>query len=307
MIRIRGIVAATVMTLITSLSAAFTASPAGATYPGLDGKIAFVRANQIHTMSATGTGVAKLTSTGKNYRPKWSPDGKRIAYINEVGGLRDVWVMAADGATKQRVTRLGNITSNPTWSANGARLAFANSTLHTIKSTAPFGTPAEPVADVSTGSYCESEPGPVPVDRFIAWSTDGTRIAVYNHDNCHEDDSIYMYYPASGAYDQVASVGADCCGYADWSDLFWGPSNRLGFTEKDYGDYGEENNPAKVSYNGFVSAPGDVGGAPSPSGTYVAVTNASSGTAQIFRVNSNGTGRRLLAAGYQSDWQRVAP
>jgi Tol biopolymer transport system component len=53
--------------------AAFTATSANATYSGRDGKIAFVRANQIYSMSATGTTVVKLTPSGKNYRPRWSP------------------------------------------------------------------------------------------------------------------------------------------------------------------------------------------------------------------------------------------
>jgi len=55
------------------------AAPAEATFTGTDGRIAFVRSNQIYTIAPSGGTATKLTSTGKNYRPEWSPDGTRIA------------------------------------------------------------------------------------------------------------------------------------------------------------------------------------------------------------------------------------
>ena len=37
------------------------------------GKLAFVRSNQIYTATTTGGAVRQLTTSGKNYRPHWSP------------------------------------------------------------------------------------------------------------------------------------------------------------------------------------------------------------------------------------------
>lgn len=300
MLRLRaGVVAAV-------LSAATVAS---ATYAGADGKIAFVRSNQIYTMTSTGTAVTKLTSAGKNYRPKWSPDGTRISYIHEsAGGAKDVWVMGAAGGGKQAVTRTGDVTSaGAAWSPNGRTLAFSDGTLETVRSTAPFGTPVH-VTGYQTGSeWCGSqdpaERHEVSVDRFLAWSPDGTRIALFNHSDCYYDDAVWMYYPATGEVRQLQATGADSSGYHDWLDLFWGAGGRLGYTDVDRGDYGEDAAPSQVSYPGYVSAAGDAGGAPSPSGTYLAVTNASSGTARVFRVKADGTGRTQLTSGYQPDWQ----
>jgi Tol biopolymer transport system component len=76
---------------------------ADAAYPGGDGKIAFVRANQIYVINADGTGLKQLTTGAKNYRPKWSPNGQRIAYIHEAtGGSKDIWVMSATGTNRIR-------------------------------------------------------------------------------------------------------------------------------------------------------------------------------------------------------------
>ena len=56
-------------------------SPAEAAYPGSNGKVAFVRANQIWTVNADGTGEVQLTSAvAPSADPQWSPNGTRILY-----------------------------------------------------------------------------------------------------------------------------------------------------------------------------------------------------------------------------------
>lgn len=312
MTRLRSALVALAMMAASLLGMAATASSASATYKGSDGKIAFVRANQIYTMSPTGTGVTRLTSSGKNYHPHWSPDGKRISYINQTAaGAKDVWVMSATGGNKQQVTRLGDVASaGASWSPDGRKLAFATDTLQTVKATAPFGAPVQLTGYATNSQMCgssdPSERYPIYVDRFVAWSPDGSRIAVFNHSDCYFDDAIWWYYPVTGELRQQRAVGSDSGGYRDWLDLFWGPTNKFGYTDIDRGQYGQDTSPSRVVYGGYSSAAGDAGGAPSPSGTYVAVTNASSGTAKIYRVNHDGTGRRVLTTGYQADWQRVS-
>jgi hypothetical protein len=303
-----------IMALVASgfLGATVTADSAMATYPGGDGKIAFVRANQIYTMSGTGTGITQLTTAGKNYRPEWSPNGQRISYIHEVAGARDVWVMAADGSSKQQVTRLGNVTSaGATWSPTGAKLAFASGqVLSIVKATAPFGSPTHPKGYRTGTDFCGDETpadaAAVYVDRFLAWSPDGTRIAVLGlGGDCFYDDALWMYYPATQELREYLAGGADCCGYADWLELFWGPGGRFGYTNVDRGDYGQDTNPSRIVYSGFASRDNDTGGAPSPSGLSMAFTNSSSGTAGVFRAKVDGSARQRLTDGYQPDWQSV--
>ena len=285
-------------------------APADATYAGRDGRIAFVRSDQIYTMSSSGASVKKLTSSGKNYRPKWSPDGRRISYIHEADGHTDVWVMGPYGRGKRAVTRTGNVTSaGATWSPDGQTLALAlDSQLYTVSATAPFGsqTPT-PLLGYGTGGFCESDqPRPVYVDRFLAWSPDGSRIAIFNHDDCQLDDRIDWYFTATGERRTYDASGADCCGYLDWSELFWGPGNQFGYSQRDLGQNGElVNAPIRIIYPGFASRDGDTGGAPSPSGGYLALTNASSGTSKVIRARADGTGRVVLGTGSQPDWQAL--
>jgi hypothetical protein len=104
---------------VTSLSGA-----AQAAYPGGNGLIALVRSGNIYTVNpahVAGT-LVKLTKDGRASGPRWSPNGKQIAYIDR-GNL---WVMKANGSHKKRLT-VGApryIDSRPTWSPNGRYLAF---------------------------------------------------------------------------------------------------------------------------------------------------------------------------------------
>ena len=255
-------------------------------------------------MSSTGTGITRETSAGKNYRPEWSPDGRRIAYIHEAGGRHDVWVMSATGTGKRAVTTTGDVTSaGASWSPDGRTLAYAAGGVLQVVALAPGSVPTTP-SGYESNSWCAPDPLPsIPVDRFVAWAPDGGRIAVYNRSDCYFDYAMWWYHPATGETSQVQAAGADCCGYAEWTDLFFGPTGEFGYSERDGGDYGETYGPRLIVYPGFASRAGDTGGAPSPSGRFMAFTTNASGTASVMRADVDGTHRRRLTTGYQPDWQ----
>lgn len=67
------------------------------------------------------------------YTPRWSPDGSRIAYVNqEVGAPPSVWIMYADGSSQ---TLIAEHAGQPTWSPDGTMLAFV-----AMKSPQPYAT-----------------------------------------------------------------------------------------------------------------------------------------------------------------------
>jgi Tol biopolymer transport system component len=300
---------ATVLAVLASLLAvAVTASSAGATYHGRDGRIAFVRNDQIYTVRPDGTGIHRLTTIGKNYHPKWSPSGQRIAFVHETStGATDLWVMSAKGSGKAQVTHVGDVTE-PTWSPNGRYLAFGGGGgLEKVRSTYPFGSPTVLSAYYTHRGCCEdelpSDAHPLSVDRFVAWSPDGTRIAVWNHDSPQVDDVLWMYYPRTGEARSYLETGAACCGRLDVVDLFWGPSGAFGYAQT---DLTEEPLPSTIVYPGYAGKPGDTGPAPDPAGGKIAVTNPSSGRSNIYVQAINGAHRRFLTCGYQPDWQAIA-
>jgi hypothetical protein len=106
------------------LSATVLPGAAQAAYQGGDGLIAFVRSGNIYTVNPAhpAGSLVKLTSDGRSSGPRWSPNGKRIAYIDR-GNL---WVMNANGSQKKRLTVAAPkyVDSRPTWSPNGKYLAF---------------------------------------------------------------------------------------------------------------------------------------------------------------------------------------
>ncbi len=292
-----------------SSAAPAPARPAAARHRALDGRIAFVRDGQVFSMDRWGGDVRRLTSRGTNTHPQWSPDGRRIAYLHEADGRRDIWVMWAGGAGQRAVTSTGDVSSDgASWAPSGRRLAFADGLgeLVTIRSQAPFGTP-EVAQSFSTGGFCDEgdvgDRAPVPVVRFLSWSAGGV-IAVVNRSDCYFDDRLDHYDPATQERHQYDASGADCCGYREWSDLFWGAGDQFGYTLKDTGTYGEDvDAPLHIVYPGFRSLDGDTGGAPSPSGAFLALSTVRDGVPVVVRARIDGYGRNVLATGSQPDWQ----
>lgn len=71
-----------------------------------------------------GGGEMKQLTTGDSSAtsPRWSPDGKKIAYVT--GG--QIWKMDADGDDKDQVTKISTGAAAPMWSPDGKWLAFTS-------------------------------------------------------------------------------------------------------------------------------------------------------------------------------------
>ena len=79
--------------------------------------------NQIYVIASHGGEAKRLTSGDQSSTaPRWSPDGKKIAYIT--GG--QVWVMEDDGDHKDQVTRISTDAAAPVWSPDGKWIAFTS-------------------------------------------------------------------------------------------------------------------------------------------------------------------------------------
>ena len=59
-------------------------------------------------------------------QPVWSPDGKRIAFVDRIDGNSEVCVIDPDGSGFANLTRDPSLDTNPSWSPDGTRLAFVS-------------------------------------------------------------------------------------------------------------------------------------------------------------------------------------
>ncbi len=64
------------------------------------------------------------TAPGTNNHPRWSPDGKTIAFVSSRGGSAQVWLLPIDGGEPHQLTKLPVDVSGPLWSPNGDKVAF---------------------------------------------------------------------------------------------------------------------------------------------------------------------------------------
>lgn len=120
--------------LAAALNLAMVATPpAGATHPGPNGKIAFVRMDpasgggmqmEIYSMNAKGDGLKRLTTDPANdSEPAWSADGTTIAFNSTRGGNTDIYVMDAEGGNVRRLTQESSVEFHPEWTRDG-RIVF---------------------------------------------------------------------------------------------------------------------------------------------------------------------------------------
>jgi hypothetical protein len=114
--------------MISGVVLALSAGTATASYPGSEGRIAFVRHGDIYSISPSGTGLRLLAGGGHDSGPRWSPDGRRLAYV-DAGNL---WIMNANGSHKRQITNAApnRTDGRPTWSPSGRYLAFVRTKRH---------------------------------------------------------------------------------------------------------------------------------------------------------------------------------
>ncbi|MEP7205835.1 MAG: S9 family peptidase [Casimicrobiaceae bacterium] len=74
----------------------------------------------------TGGPARRLTAGDKDSEPRWSPDGRAIAFIGKRHGDDEpqVYVIPADGGEARRVTHLAHGCASLKWFADGKRVAF---------------------------------------------------------------------------------------------------------------------------------------------------------------------------------------
>jgi hypothetical protein len=273
-----------------------------------DGKIVFTRQNQIYTINPNGTGAIKLTSADKNYTPRWSPDGRRIAFVHQVGTAKNVWVMDADGSNKIQITFEGS-DGGGDWSPDGQWLAYAGPAqsgalvLKRTRAVAPFGQPEQFPGGPAADTYVYGTPDWSVLGEiaFCSWGEGSNATFVESFDPVTEGFKRYINFdPSDGTFGPLPRFSSD--------------GTLLTATVQDIDDEGAFYLPPIIrmyrvsdqqQVSSFDTIAEDEQLVFSPSGTKVAVMNDAGGAATIYLADANGSNRTVLAAGYQPDWQRT--
>ncbi|MGH9865848.1 MAG: TolB family protein, partial [Candidatus Acidiferrales bacterium] len=85
-----------------------------------------------HSMStiwivpAEGGVERQLTRSGSDSRPRWSPDGKQIAFLSSRDGVAQIYVMSVYGGEASRATFLSTDVENEIWSPDGKWMGFVS-------------------------------------------------------------------------------------------------------------------------------------------------------------------------------------
>jgi dipeptidyl aminopeptidase/acylaminoacyl peptidase len=74
--------------------------------------------------SAGGEPKRLTTAPGTNIHPRFSPDGKTVAFVSSRGGSAQVWLLPVDGGEARPLTKLPIDVSGPIWSPTGEKIAF---------------------------------------------------------------------------------------------------------------------------------------------------------------------------------------
>jgi dipeptidyl aminopeptidase/acylaminoacyl peptidase len=120
-LRFIALLTATVLTCGSLTSA----SVAGPTPFPREGLLVFSDYGYLSTIAPDGSGLRDLVRVSRAYEPRWSPDGRLIAYSRHARS-QEIWLSRSDGTGRNRLTRppTGATDSSPAWSPRGERLVY---------------------------------------------------------------------------------------------------------------------------------------------------------------------------------------
>ena len=134
----------------------------------------------LYAVKADGSNLRQLTSSGADDSPRWSYDGSRILYVSRRDGNAEIYAMNKDGSHQTRLTNTPVNESDPVWSPDDGRIAFASG--------------GEVLIMQADGSQRTTLTNGADYDSWLDWSPDGRYLAfTSNRDGNRE---IYVMQPS---------------------------------------------------------------------------------------------------------------
>ena len=173
----------------------------------VDDRLVFISTREhedLFVSGSDGSRLVQLTNDAAQERfPRWSPDGRRIAYSSNRGGSSQIWAVNPDGSGLQQLTDYveGVGLGWPSWSPDGTRMA-ANALVPPDKGRILIFDPNKP--------WKAQTPREVPLPpgvRFAqtSWSPDGAWLAGFSPDPEHLSAAVYSL--KSGMFQKLIEYG----------------------------------------------------------------------------------------------------
>jgi tricorn protease len=207
-------------------------------FPTTNGtQIVFCYAGQIYTVGKQG-GIARRLTSGPGYSsfPRFSPDGKQIAFTSQYDGNTEVYVMPADGGAPKRLTTsatLGRDDISDRMGPNNLVMAWENT-----KPLVVFRSRMKSFNDFIGSLFAVGldaelpQQLPVPRGGFVSFSPDDSKMAynrvfrefrTWKHYRGGMADDIWIYDFKTGATENLTNNPAqNIC-------PMWGPDNKIYF------------------------------------------------------------------------------
>ncbi|HJU64774.1 MAG TPA: hypothetical protein VJ596_03820 [Gemmatimonadaceae bacterium] len=127
---------------------------------------------ELYAMPLAGGSEERLTTTSRNETDgALSPNGARLAFVNDATGVSKLWTSQANGSAAARVTTsfgfAGSVEVSPSWSPTADRVVFASTNA---------GSADLVILDLATGDVTPLAPSAA-ADVGPAWRFDGESVA----------------------------------------------------------------------------------------------------------------------------------
>src|ERR1700746_3949590 len=128
--------------------------------------------------------IEKLYMTRQVGRPTWSPDGKSIAFISNMSGRNNLWLVSAEGGWPVQLTVSDQRQAAPAWSPDGKWIAYQSDYDGDEQWDIFFVSPktGQVVNITKTREIAEENPTWSPDGRYLAYMVKPKTSSVYEID-----------------------------------------------------------------------------------------------------------------------------
>ncbi len=156
----------------------------------------FVARGDVFTVPIEKGATRNLTRSSRCHdkHARWSPDGRKIAFVSDRSGEEQIWLVDQDGngTPEQLTTSFAVMLFAPAWSPDSKRLAFSDKDgkLYVLE-----------IADRSLTQVADDEFGSI---FDYAWSPDGNWLA-FSMDNLNDQRTLCLWSRQDGALHRISS------------------------------------------------------------------------------------------------------